>query len=37
MQDGLMYEYYSNLKNDLVEHDPFLSSVISNVITIIKN
>lgn len=36
MQDEQRYEYYSNLKNDFTEDDPFLSSVISNVIMIVK-
>lgn len=37
MQDGQMYEYYSNLKNDFTENDTFLSSVNSNVIVLTKN
>lgn len=37
MQDGLMYENFNKLKNDFIENDPFLSSVISNAIVIIKN
>lgn len=36
MQDGQMCEYYSNSKNDFIENDPFLLSIVSNVILIIK-
>lgn len=36
-QDGQTYDYYSNLKNDFIENDPFLSSIVSNAIVIIKN
>lgn len=36
MQNGQMCEYYSNLKNDFIENDPFLLSIVSIVILIIK-
>jgi len=36
MQDGQMHDYYSNSKNDFTENDPFLLSIVSNIILIIK-
>lgn len=36
-QTAVWLLYYSNLKNYLIENDPFLSSVVSNVIVIVKN
>lgn len=36
MQDGQKNEYDSNLKNYFIENDPFLSSVISNVLWLLS-